>query len=137
LTITFTIPGKPFAKQRPRMTRQGRAFTPAATVSFERTVGQYAMEAIPSPIKGPVKVEVLATFEPAASWSKKKTAEHIGRHHIQRPDADNLMKAILDGMNRIAFDDDAQVAVQHVSKVWGPEARTVVMVTPLDWEAAA
>lgn len=90
------------------------------------------MQHFAEPMKGPVKVEVLATFQPAKSWSKKKTAEHIGRHHTQKPDADNLMKAILDGMNRIAFDDDAQVAVQHVSKVWGPEARTVVIVTPLE-----
>lgn len=126
--ITFTIPGKPFAKQRPRATRQGRVYTPQATVSFERQVGQIAMPHFPEPLTGPVKVTVLASFEPPQSWSKKKTAEHLNRPHIQRPDGDNLIKAVLDGLNRIAFADDAQVYEQTVRKVWGPAARTVVHI---------
>ncbi len=126
--ITFTIPGKPFAKQRPRTTRQGRVYTPAETVSFERTVGQIAMQHFPQPIEGPVKVIILATFEPPKSWSKKKVSEHINRPHTQRPDLDNCQKALLDGLNRIAFADDGQVAEIHCRKIWGPSARTVVAV---------
>lgn len=132
-SVVFTIPGKPFAKQRPRATRQGRVYTPKETVSFERTVGQYAMQHFPQPIEGPVSVIVYATFEPAASWSKKKAAAHLNRPHTQKPDADNVMKAILDGLNRIAFADDAQVSEQVVRKIWGPTAQTVVMVTQLEF----
>jgi Holliday junction resolvase RusA-like endonuclease len=124
----FTIPGRPFAKQRPRATRQGRVYTPAATVSFERTVGQIACQHFPEPITGPVRVEIVATFEPPKSWSKKKTAEHINRPHTQRPDLDNCQKAILDGLNRIAFADDGQVAEIMCRKFWGPAAQTVVKV---------
>ena len=127
--VTFEIPGKPFAKQRPRFSRQGgRTYTPAATVSFERTVGQIALPHFPEPLEGAVKVTIWATFEPAKSWSKKKTAEHLGRSHTQRPDLDNVAKAICDGLNRIAFADDGQIAEISVRKVWGPEARTVVTV---------
>jgi Holliday junction resolvase RusA-like endonuclease len=127
-SITFTIPGKPFGKQRPRATRQGRMYTPAKTVSFERAVGQIAAERISQPFEGPVSVTIWATFEPAKSWSKKKTAAHLNRPHTQRPDLDNCAKAILDGINRIAFADDSQVAEIHVRKVWGPKAQTVVIV---------
>lgn len=129
--IIFTIPGKPFAKQRARATRQGRVYTPAETVSFERQVGQIAMQHFPQPLRGPVKISVWATFEPAKSWSKKKIAAHLGSYHTQKPDADNCIKAILDGLNRIAFADDAQVADQHIRKVWGPDPRTVVTVEEL------
>jgi Holliday junction resolvase RusA-like endonuclease len=133
---TFVIPGKPFAKQRPRATRQGRVYTPAATVSFERTVGQIAMEHFPAPITGPVRVTIFASFEPAKSWSKKRRSDALGRHHTQRPDLDNCQKAILDGLNRIAFADDGQVAEVHCRKVWGPEAQTVVSVEALEgWVA--
>jgi len=131
MSVTFTIPGKPFAKQRPRATRQGRVYTPKETVSFERTVGQIALEHFREPLAGPVKVSIWATFEPAKSWSKKKTAEHINRPHTQRPDLDNCAKAILDGLNRIAWADDGQVAEINVRKVWGPSARTVVTVEAL------
>jgi len=125
---TFVIPGKPFAKQRPRATRLGRVYTPKETVSFERTVGQIAAQHFPEPIDGAVKVTVWATFEPPQSWSGKKRREHLHRPHTQRPDLDNCAKAVLDALNRIAWADDGQVAEIHVRKVWGEGAKTVVTV---------
>jgi len=126
----FEIPGKPFAKQRPRYSKWG-AYTPKETVKFEDTVRSYGHENFKEPMTGPVRVDVLATFQPAKSWSKKKTSDHLGCYHVQKPDGDNLIKAILDGLNRVAFRDDSQVAEQFVRKVWGPEAKTVVIITPL------
>lgn len=132
MRVTFTVPGKPFAKQRPRFSRKiGRAFTPAETVSFERTVGQIAALHFPAPITGPVSVEIIATFATPDSWSAKKRAATIHRPHTQRPDLDNCQKAILDGLNRIAFADDGQVAQITARKVWGVTAQTVVHVEPM------
>lgn len=130
--ITIEIPGKPFAKQRPRFSRKsGRAFTPAATVSFESTVGTLAAQHIKQPLTGPIRITIRATFEPPQSWSKKKTAEHLNRPHVQRPDLDNIGKAICDGLNRIAFADDSQIAEMNIRKVWGPVARTIVSLEQL------
>lgn len=126
--IVFEIPGKPFAKQRPRATRRGRMYTPEETIAFERTVGQIALQHFPAPMDGPVRVTIRATFRPAKSWSKKKTAEHLNKPHTQRPDVDNCAKAILDGLNRIAWADDSQIAALSVSKIWGPCERTIVQV---------
>lgn len=126
---SFTIMGKPFAKQRPRYSRvSGTAFTPKETVSFERHVGTIANTVFPAPLEGPVKVTIYAVFEPAKSWSKKKRAAHMGQYHTQKPDLDNIEKAVLDGLNRIAFKDDSQVACTFKRKVWGENARTVVIV---------
>jgi Holliday junction resolvase RusA-like endonuclease len=126
--VTFVIPGKPFAKQRARATKTGRVFTPAATVSFERTVGQIALPHFPAPLEGPVKLEIIATFAPPPSWSKRKASEHLHRAHVQRPDLDNLLKAVSDGLNRIAFADDGQIAEIAARKVWGLTEQTVVHV---------
>lgn len=131
MTVTFTIPGKPFAKQRPRETRMGRVYTPAETVSFERTVGMIANPHFPQPIEGPVRLTVIATFAPPASWSKKKTAELLWRPHTQRPDIDNCVKAVADGLNRIAWADDGQVAEIVARKLWGTTEQTVVHIERL------
>lgn len=130
--ITFFIPGKPFGKQRPRFSRKsGRAFTPAETVSFERTVGEIALPHFPVAIDGPVALEVHATFRPAESWSRKKRDAHLGRPHVQKPDLDNLVKGISDGLNRIAFADDSQISQVACSKAWGDVEGTHVTVRPL------
>jgi len=132
----FTIPGKPFAKQRPRATRQGRVFTPKETVSFARQVGAIAAPIFAQPITGPIRLTVIATFEIPKSWPKKKAAAHINGYHTQRPDGDNILKAIKDGLNRIAWADDAQVAEATIRKMWGPAAQTVVFVDALAAQAA-
>lgn len=127
--LAFHIPGRPFAKQRPRFSRAtGRAFTPSETVSFERQVGILAAQQCKAPFEGPVSLTIIAVFAPAASWSKKKRAEHMGKPHTQRPDIDNLQKAICDGLNRIAFKDDAQVCEVVCRKTWGAYEGTSVIV---------
>jgi Holliday junction resolvase RusA-like endonuclease len=130
-SVTLTIPGKPFAKQRARVTRFG-AYTPKETVSFERAVGQLAAVHFKQPMAGPVKLTVRAVFEPPASWPAKKRAAAMGRCHIIKPDLDNIEKAISDGLNRIAFADDSQVAVNSGIKIWGERAGTIITVEAVE-----
>ncbi|MFG1172141.1 RusA family crossover junction endodeoxyribonuclease [Erwiniaceae bacterium CAU 1747] len=49
------------------------------------------------------------------SWSKKKRAASAGQPHQQKPDADNLLKALMDAL----YDDDSSVWDVRVSKIWG------------------
>ncbi|KFI30974.1 Holliday junction resolvase [Haematobacter missouriensis] len=131
--VTFIIPGAPFAKQRARSgfnKRLGRAitFNAPANEKFEGTVGSIAAGLFSAPLDGPVSVTVEAVFCPAPSWSKKRRAEAMGQPHTQKPDGDNLLKAIKDGLNRIAWSDDAQVSDSRVMKRWGERAETRVTV---------
>lgn len=133
IAVTFTIHGAPFAKQRPRSgfnKHIGRAVTynTAANEAFEGTVAGVAAGVFPEPLQGPVSITVEAVFCPAASWSKKRRAAAMGQPHTQKPDGDNILKAIKDGLNRIAWADDAQVADSRVVKRWGERAETRVTV---------
>lgn len=134
--VSFVIPGAPFGKQRPRAsTRPGgkgaRVYTPKETVQHEDKIGSLALPHFPAPFEGPVRLVVEATFALPASWSKKKRAALLGQPHTSKPDASNVCKAVEDGLNRIAYADDAQVADQVTRKRWGEVAETRVTVEAL------
>jgi len=72
--VTITIGGEPVAKGRPRMTRRGFAYTPAATRKYEahgRLAAQLAMDGRP-PINVPVRAEITVDLPVPASWSGKR-----------------------------------------------------------------
>lgn len=133
--VSFAVSGKPFAKKRARgfyNKRMGRAVTvnDPANRSFEDTVRAIAAPLFSEPLTGAVKLTVVAVFEPAASWSKKRRDDALGTPHTQKPDGDNIIKAIKDGLNRIAWADDCQVSDAAIRKEWGNAAETIVIVEP-------
>ena len=132
--IEFTIPGKPFGKKRHRIgtiSGKARAFNPEENRSFEQKVAEIARPLFQVPLEGPVKLRVVAIFEIPKSWSKKRRDAALGGYHIQKPDRDNVEKAVQDGLNRIAFRDDGQVADGRCVKRWGQHAETIVQVEAL------
>jgi Holliday junction resolvase RusA-like endonuclease len=129
----FVIPGKPYAKKRHRVGiigKRARAFNPAENGRFEDVVRNAAASLFPAPLVGPVRLSMIASFALPVSWSKRKRAAMLGRPHTQKPDADNLAKAVKDGLNRIAWSDDCQVCDLYVRKVWAETAGTLVEVLP-------
>jgi len=93
--------------------------TPDKTVAYEGLIahaGHQAMAGRPL-IEGPVAVVVDMRCQVPASWSKKKQAQAlIGEvRPVTKPDQDNVLKAIFDGLNGVAWKDDVQV-VEIVSR---------------------
>lgn len=132
--IQFAVPGQPQGKGRARVGRVGkhvRMFTPEKTVAYEGLIALAAQDAMAGapPLEGPVKVTAFATFAIPASWSKKRKAE--ARFHTGKPDADNIAKAIGDGLNGILWRDDSQVAICIVAKVYGDIPGLVIAVEPI------
>ena len=133
MKVEFTIFGKPYAKKRPRFSRKlGRAFDPKENGTFENSVASIALPHFSAPLEGPVRLDIRVTFGVPPSWPKKKRAEKLHRPHTQKPDTDNLAKAIADGLNRIAWADDSQVYELAVRKVWGLTDMTYVTVEGLE-----
>jgi Holliday junction resolvase RusA-like endonuclease len=74
-----------------------------------------------NPMSRPVRVYMEATYPPSASWPKwKQDAALKGAlRHTGKPDADNLVKSVQDGLNGIVFIDDAQIFDLRVVKQYG------------------
>ena len=122
-SITFTVPGAPQGKGRPRVgTISGRArvFTPAKTVAYEGLIAHAAQQAMAGRplIDGPVSCSIAIDAPIPASWSKRKQAAALAGELMPttRPDLDNVVKAIFDGCNGVLWCDDAQVVDLSVRK---------------------
>ena len=127
----FTIPGDPHGKGRPRATVVGgraRLYTPQKSADYEARVREIGARHFSAPLDCPVKIRIVAYFAMPKSWSKRKRAEQAGRHHTQKPDADNIMKSIKDGLNGVAWRDDCQAADCRIVKRWGDRAETFVQI---------
>lgn len=110
-SYTFDVPGTPRPKGRPRVTSRG-TYTPKRTKAWEQAVGMSALVAGVRPCAGPVSVELWLCG-------------------LLRGDLDNYIKAIMDGLNRVAYHDDAQVVQLAAHMVRGRGELCRVRVTRL------
>lgn len=132
--ITFVIPGPPRGKGRPRFSRKsGTTYTDQATAAYENLVALACREAMKGaqPYAGAISLGVVTYMPIPASASQKKRIAMAGTNHIKKPDVDNVLKAVLDGLNGIAFHDDAQVARLHACKLYSSEPRVEVTVVEI------
>ena len=71
-------------------------------------------------------LEVMFQIPMSKSWSKKKRIEMNGAFHQQKPDIDNLVKAVLDSIFRGG--DDCKVATIHAMKRWSNDGRIIITI---------
>lgn len=133
--ITFTIPGKPVGKGRPRFARRGNfvsAYTPEKTASFENLVRLFASHEVGGRplVTGPIELGVSVFISPPASWSAKKRSKAIlsGERPTTKPDLDNIVKLIGDALNGVLYEDDKQIVEIHAGKHYGEADLTRVVV---------
>ena len=144
-SLHIRINGEPRGKQRPKFTKQGRAYTPKETRQYEQEIREAAREAaaiqqyLKPPENSPVSVHITACFAVPESYSQKKqeAAENGRIYPAKKPDADNIVKAVLDGLNGIAYHDDKQAVEVLVTKQYARhgDPHVDVTVTLLDSQA--
>lgn len=97
-----------------------RIYNPSTADDWKVRVAAHAHAAIAKPMQGSVRVAMWFEMRRPASH---RTAAGAVRptaptSHQQKPDVDNLAKAVLDALNGIAFADDSQVGELIVGKRW-------------------
>lgn len=133
----FEVEGKPVGKGRPRFKRMGNfvhAYTPEKTAEYEKLVRIRFQNAGGVITYKPVRVEIVAFFEPPKSARKRDKAEMLANRILpeKKPDVDNIAKIILDALNGIAYKDDSQVVDLSVKKCFAAEARVYVHIEEID-----
>ena len=134
--FSCTINQAPLGKGRPRATvgpgGRARVYTPAASADWEhfaamalRSRFQAAHQWEPANyMAGALGLELVAVFsrtKALATMNTKGIYKHGAKRfpHGQKPDLDNVLKAVCDALEKAGvIEDDKQIAVHHASKVW-------------------
>ena len=114
---------EPTPAPRPRVTRKGTTYYPKKYADFKnefaRQIGEFEIDII----EGPVRMELYFYMPIPKSTPKKQKPNMEETFHIKRPDADNLIKSVLDGLNGILYIDDGQVCRIETFKLYSEEPR--------------
>ena len=146
MTIAFTVEGEPKAQPRPRAfaRKMGGKFVArvfdAGTAENWKSLIAYAAKPHrpPSPLSGPVRLDATFVFaRPKSHYIGNKPERGLRadapRWHTQKPDRDNLDKALLDALTQLGcfWHDDSQVCAGEIVKEYGPTPGARVWIMPL------
>lgn len=132
MTIMFEVPFVK-GKERPRFSRSGKhVYTPSKTIKAEREIRKAFIAA--GGVKAPKGVEVAVHITTVRPLPKSRPKRIESEPDICRPDVDNISKAVLDALNGVAWEDDAQVTELVVGKCERMRGVTEQTVVWINWE---
>ena len=129
----FEVPGKVIGKGRPRVNSYtGIVYTPTKTKNYEELVEQYFLLKYPKfkILETRISVYIIAYFAIPKN-TKKLDINDMLENNIsptKKPDIDNIVKIILDSMNKFAFKDDNQITKLQIEKKYGLEDKIYVKI---------
>lgn len=134
--ILIRVGGTPRPQQRPRRLKGRWVSSPDKKLQLWRSAVERACCAAikdhgsPPLFTGAVRVNMGFQFAPPAS------DPHRSGPHTQRPDKDNLEKAVLDVMEASGmFANDCQVSVGEVAKTWGAQPGLIALISEAEESA--
>jgi Holliday junction resolvase RusA-like endonuclease len=110
---------------KPRMTQRDKWAKRPAVIRYREFADSLRLQIghlVPPDV---LRLSWIAYFPMPESWSKKKKEEMRGKPHRQKPDRDNVDKAILDSL----FDDDSGIASGTLDKRWDDDGGARIELT--------
>ncbi len=131
MKITFSIPGYPRGKSRPRFVRIGkhvRTYQPKEDKDREKVIKAAYLQAHGNigPHSGAIAFTMEVVYAVPPSYSKKQKLSPGPK--ITKPDLDNVVKSVWDGLNRVAYTDDAHVIRHQAWKRFGDRDEIIVTI---------
>lgn len=109
---------------KPRMTQQDKWRKRPAVMKYRVFCKEFVLKCRKQGLKDlPDSFGIAFDIPMPKSWSEKKKRMMDGLPHQQKPDLDNLIKAVKDAL----AEDDSHVYLYHrASKVWGREGKIII-----------
>ena len=133
MKLFFTVPGEPRGKGRPRFTRSGHAYTDRETKAYEEKIVAYyrmTLRGTRVPDEAFVSVDVVAYLPIPKDATKAQIAGMAAKTILpsRKPDVDNVLKAVLDALNGVAYKDDSRVYRTSCVKFYSAEPRLEITI---------
>ena len=113
----------------------GRMYTPAKTARYEERIALAAADAMQGqpPTEEAVGMIIRVGVPVPGSASRKQKEQMLSGHIVpsKKPDLDNYIKSVQDGINQIAYKDDKQVLALYASKTYSDKPGVDVTVFSL------
>jgi len=130
--ISLTIPGEPKAKQRPKWFKHG-TYTPEKTVSYESYIKELFATKYPEfmPKETALTLHIYAgLFMPKSTSKKKVDMMKLGIiKPIKKPDVDNLLKTVMDALEKLAYKNDSQIVRVVMDKDYSERPRLEITIS--------
>ena len=129
----FIVDGKIRGKQRPRLGRFG-AYTPSQTVNYENWIKvcfKQQCKSFYSEKDLKAEINIYHGIVKGTSKKNKKLMLLNELRPAKKPDIDNIVKVVLDSLNKIAFNDDNQVIEVTAKKFYSENEYIEVVLTEL------
>lgn len=133
--MMFEIPGEPHGKGRPRFRKFGNfvsTYTDKKTQTYESLVKHHAKQAFGDTelLETPISLYLYIKLPVPKSYSKKRKEACLSglEKPSKKPDIDNILKSVMDGLNGIIYKDDNQVINVHMTKVYSHESGVEIML---------
>lgn len=129
----FEVNGEIRGKARPRLnTYTGHVYTDTVTKDYENLIKQYFKVKYPKyvPFENRVLVKIIIYLKIQKNTTKKdrKLIEEGLLSPTKKPDIDNVVKIVLDALNKMAFVDDNQITKLDVEKVYSEEEKLYIKI---------
>lgn len=110
----------------------GHSYLPAKTADFQKLMAwEYVKQGGENFGKNPISIVLIVEKGFPKSYSKAKRAKLRGQVCTEKPDCSNILKAIEDGLQGVAFDNDKQVAFVSMAKRWSEEPCIILKIEPI------
>ena len=139
--LKFEVPGSPIGQGRPKFSTingHAKAYDPEKSRNYKAYVKLLATQAMREQgftmIDGPCCLDIMAFFEVPKSKSKKfKERALLGLERpTKKPDIDNIVKALQDALNGLAYKDDSSIVYLSVAKCYSEIPRVEVILREIE-----
>jgi len=130
----FEVNGKVVGKGRPRVNSYtGNIYTPNNTKAYEELIKEYFLvsnKGFTNIISNRVSIRIIAYLKVPKSAKKDEVQKMLSNEisPLKKPDIDNIVKVVLDALNKFVINDDIQVSKIEAEKRYALDEKLYIKI---------